>query len=122
MDLSHQRTGRAHGDAVAAVDAGRIGKCGIELGRYLGGEPTAGDGDGERVLVLFAAGVDTPVTEDAGRVIPHVEIVFDLDRFARRCGEALGRGRVVASMVVHRPFGWIYSEAGSVSAPSASDC
>ena len=81
-----ERAGRADRDAVAAVDAGRLGERRVELGRDPGVEAAPGDVDRERVLVLLAAGVDALVTEDAFRVVADVELVVDLDRLRDGCG------------------------------------
>ena len=80
LGAEHQRAGRADRDAVAAVDAGRVGQRVGVLGGDAGVEPAAGDGDRERVLVLLAAGVDALVAEDALGVVAHVEVVVDLGR------------------------------------------
>ncbi len=95
----HQRARRADGDAVAAVDAGRLGQRHVELGRDVRVEAAAGDGDRERVLVVDAAGLDALVTEDALRVVAHVEVVVDLHRLRDRervGAEALGLARRTA--------------------------
>ena len=78
--LVHQRAGRAHGDAVAAVHARRLGQRDVELSRDVRLEAAARDRDRERVLVVDAAGLDALVTEDALRVVAHVEVVVDLHR------------------------------------------
>ena len=80
LALEHERAGRAHRDAVAAVHARRVGQRVGELGRDPGVEAAAGDGDGERVLPVGAAALDALVTEDALRVVAHVELVVDLRR------------------------------------------
>src|SRR5947209_5755908 len=97
LRLRHQRTGRADGDAVAAVHARRLGQLDIELGRDVGVEAAARDRDRERVLVVLAAGRDALVTEDALVVIAHVEVVVDLDLMldARRLRAEAGRVRAV---------------------------
>ena len=62
-------------------------------------EAAAGDGDRERVLVVDAAGLDALVTEDALRVVAHVEVVVDLHRLRdgrRVWAEALGLRAVLA--------------------------
>ena len=76
----HERAGRADGDAVAAVDARRLGQRHVELGGDARLEAASGDRDRERVLVVDAAGLDALVTEDALRVIAHVEVVVELRR------------------------------------------
>src|SRR5262249_15274203 len=75
LGAEHERARRAHGDAVAAVDACRLGEDGVELRRDAGVEAAPGDMDGEGVLVLLAAGVDALVTEDALAVVADVELV-----------------------------------------------
>ena len=80
LGLEHQRAGRADADAVAAVDAGRVGQRDRLLGRDPGVEAAPGDGDRERVLGVLAAGLDALVAEDALRVVADVEVVVDLDR------------------------------------------
>ena len=84
LGLEHQRAGRADADAVAAVDAGRLGQRHGLLGRDPGVEAAAGDGDRERVLGVLAARLDALVAEDALRVVADVELVVDLGRLARR--------------------------------------
>src|SRR4051794_5393053 len=82
----HQRARRAHLDAVAAVDARRVGQRDVELGRDVGVEAAPGDGDRERVLVVGAARLDAAVAEDALRVVAHVQVVVDLRRLRDGCG------------------------------------
>src|SRR4029079_3351444 len=69
LPAQHERAGRAHLDAVAAVDAGGLRERRVELGRDPGVEAAPCDVDGERVLVLLAARVDALVTEDAFCVV-----------------------------------------------------
>ncbi len=92
LALEHQRAGRADGDAVAAVDARGVGERVGELGGDAGVEPAPGDGDGERVLPVGAAALDALVTEDALRVVAHVELVVDLRRLVHGGGVAARRG------------------------------
>ena len=101
LGLEHQRAGRADADAVAAVDARRIGQRDGLLGRDPGVEAAPGDGDRERVLGVLAARLDALVAEDALRVVADVEVVVDLDRLARRSGRGVGAGRrvMVAGLV-----------------------
>ena len=80
LDLPGQGPSRADGDAVAAVDAGRIGQDHVELGGNPCVEATSRHGYGEGVLVLDSAGVDTSIAEDASAVVAHVELVLDLGR------------------------------------------
>src|SRR5690349_14614353 len=82
----HQRAGGTHRDAVAAVDARGIRQRDVELGRDARAEAAAGDGDGERVLMIGTAGLHALVAEDALAVIADVEIVVDLDRLRDRRG------------------------------------
>ena len=96
LALEHQRAGRADGDAVAAVDARGVGQRVGELGGDAGVEPAPGDGDGERVLPVGAAALDALVTEDALRVVAHVELVVDLRRLVHGGGVAPVGGLVVA--------------------------
>src|SRR6202035_5989019 len=65
LALGAQRSGGTDGDAVAAVDAGRGGERDVPLGRDPGLEAAAGDGDGEGVLGVEAAGLDAFVAEHA---------------------------------------------------------
>ena len=99
LGREHQRAGRAHRDAVAAVHAGRLGQRIGELGRDPCVESAPRDGDRERVLPLLAAGVDALVTEDALGVVAHVEVVVDLDRRVHRGGRL-----AVGLLVVTRPL------------------
>ena len=96
----HQGAGRADADAVAAVDAGRVGQPDVPLGRDPGVEPAPGDRDRERVLGIDAARLDALVAEDALRVVADVQLVVDLDRLGdgRRGRLAVG-GMVVAGLV-----------------------
>ena len=65
------------------------------FGRDAGVEAASGDRDRERVLILLAARVDALVTEDALRVVAHVQVVVDLR------GRMDGGGRLaVRSLVV----------------------
>ena len=97
LGLEHQRAGRADPDAVAAVDAGRLGQRDGLLGRDPGVEPAPGDGDRERVLRLLAAGVDALVAEDALRVVADVEVVVDLGRLGDGGRRRVAGGRVVVA-------------------------
>ena len=54
LAAGHQRAGRTHGDAVAAVDARRVRQGDGELRRDVRAESAAGDRDRERVLVIRA--------------------------------------------------------------------
>src|SRR4051812_45244037 len=58
LALRHEGTGRAHRDAIAAIDARRLGKRHGELGRDVRVEPTPRDGDRKRVLMIRAARLD----------------------------------------------------------------
>ena len=75
----HQRSRRADGDAVAAVDAGRGRQRDAALGRDVGVEAASGGGDGEGVLRIVAAGVDALVAQHALAIVPDIEVVVDLD-------------------------------------------
>ena len=96
LGREHQRTRRAHLDAVAAVHAGRVGELDGELGRDAGVEAPPGDADGPRLLPLLAARVDALVAEDALGVVPHVQRVVDLHRLVDRLGRRTVGGVVVA--------------------------
>jgi hypothetical protein len=99
LGLEHQGACRADADAVAAVDAGGIGEGNRLLGGDSGVEAAPRDGDRERVLGIFAAGLDALVAEDALRVVADVEIVVDLDRLGD--GLRLGaRRRVMVAGIV----------------------
>jgi hypothetical protein len=97
LALEHQRAGRADADAVAAVDARRVGQRDVELGRDAGVEAAAGDRDRERVLGVLAARLDALVAEDALRVVADVEVVVDLDRLGDGGGRRRRLGRVVVA-------------------------
>ena len=86
LGAEHQRAGRAHGDAVAAVHAGGLGQRVGVLGGDAGVEAAPGHGDRERVLVLLAARLDALVAEDALGVVAHVEVVVDLGRLVHGGG------------------------------------
>src|SRR5690242_8597096 len=92
----HQRAGGAYPDAVAAVDAGRVGQADVELGGDAGVEPPARHRDGERVLGVLAAGLHALVAQDAARVVADVAVVVDLDRLGHRVGRVAGRRVVLA--------------------------
>src|SRR6267143_6003727 len=107
--LEHERAGGADADAVAAVNAGGVGERAARLGRDAGVETAAGDGDGEGVLSVLAAGLDALVAEDALRVVADVQVVVDLRRLGDRGGlgaEALG-ARLVA---LHLPLDLLRDE------------
>src|SRR5262249_49436785 len=76
--LKHQRAGGAHADAVAAVDAGRVGQAHIELGGDAGVEPAACHRDREGVLGHLAAGLHALVAQDAAGVVADVAVVVVL--------------------------------------------
>src|SRR5438445_11834079 len=80
LALEHQGAGRAHPDAVAAVDTRGIRQRRGELCRDVRIEAPAGDADRERVLRVDTARLDALVAEDAARVVAHVQLVVDLHR------------------------------------------
>src|SRR6185312_2944674 len=94
LALEHQRAGRADRDAVAAVDAGRVGERGRILGRDAGVEPASGHRDRKGVLPVGAAALDALVAEDAFRVVADVALVVHLH------GLGDGRGRLAVTRVV----------------------
>src|SRR5206468_8398876 len=96
LALEHEGAGRADADAVAAVDAGRVGQRHVGLGGDARVETAAGHGDRERVLGVDAARLHALVAEHALRVVAHVEIVVDLHRL-RDGLRALAHGRLVMS-------------------------
>src|SRR6478735_3769880 len=98
LALEHERARGADGDAVAAVDACRVGQRRCELGGDAGVEPAAGDGDRERVLPVGAAALHALVAEDALRVVADVVLVVDLDRLGDRCGRLPVAGVMVAGL------------------------
>ena len=99
LGLEHQRAGRAHADAVAAVDARRLGQRDGLLGRDPGVEATPGHRDRKGVLGLLATRVDALVAEDALRVVADVQLVVDLGRLGHRRGRRVaGRGVVMARL------------------------
>src|SRR5438093_4846075 len=73
LGLERERARRADPDAVAAVDAGRVGERHGVLGRDARVEAAPGDGDGEGVLRVAAAGLDAVLAADARSVVAHVE-------------------------------------------------
>ena len=79
LTRKHERASRADLDAVAAIDACRIGEIHIEFGRDSDVEASACNPNGKCVLPLFTASVDALVTHDALRIVAHVELVVDLD-------------------------------------------
>src|SRR5690606_20080923 len=91
----HERAGGAHRDAVAAVDARRVGQRHGHLRRDPGIEAAPRHGNGERVLVIRATRLHAPVAEDALAVVPHVEVVVDLDRLVHVRGVVRVRRLVV---------------------------
>ena len=100
LGLEHQRAGRADADAVAAVDARRLGQRHGLLGRDPGVEAATRDRDRERVLGVLAAGLDALVAEDALRVVADVEVVVDLRRLGDGGGRRVAGGRVVVAGLV----------------------
>ena len=94
LGLGHQRAGRAHRDAVAAVDARRLGQRHVLLGRDVGVEAAPGDGDGEGELRVGAARLDALVAEHALRIVADVEVVVVLDRLGHGGGRGPEAGRV----------------------------
>src|SRR5262249_61559483 len=95
--LEHEGAGRADADAVAAVDAGRVGQRHVGLGGDARVEAAARHRDRERVLRVDAAGLDALVAEHALAVVADVEVVVDLHRL----GHGLRRG-TVGRLVVAR--------------------
>ena len=77
---------RADADAVAAVDAGRIGQGDCVLGGDAGVEAAPGHGDGKGVLRLVPACLHALVAKHAFGVVAHIEGVVHLDRL----GDTLG--------------------------------
>src|SRR5205814_7077904 len=84
LALEHQRPRRADADAVAAVDACRVGQPNLELGRDVRVESAPGDADGKCVLRIDPARLDALVAEAAARVVAHVQLVVDLHRLRHR--------------------------------------
>src|SRR6186997_2213636 len=82
----HQRAGGTDPDAVPAVDARALVEAHRILRRDAGVEPAPGHRDRERVLRVDAAGLHALVTEDAPRVVAHVELVVDLDGLGHAFG------------------------------------
>ena len=70
---------RADADAVAAVDACRLGEGDVVFGGDGRGEAPTGDVDGEGVLCIGTAGCDASEAHDALVVVAYVEVVLDLD-------------------------------------------
>src|SRR6185436_13642259 len=94
LALEHERPGGAHANAVAAVDARRLGHRDVGFGGDPGIEAAAGHRNGEGVLRVDAARLHALVAEDALAVVAQVEIVVDLHGL----GDGLGLravGRVV---------------------------
>src|SRR5438094_427852 len=103
LALEHERTGRAHPDAVAAVNACGVRQSDVELGRDVGVEAATRDADRKRVLRVDAAGLDALVAENASRVIAHVEVVVDLDRL-RDGGDLAAEARGRRAVASHPPM------------------
>src|SRR5207253_8811685 len=78
LALEHEGARRTDRDAVAAIDARGTRQRDAHLRRDVRVESAAGDGDGEGILEVVAAGLDALVAEDAFRVVAHVEVVVDL--------------------------------------------
>src|SRR5260370_32684029 len=78
LALEHERPGRAHPDAVPAVDARRLGELHCELRGDVRVEAPTRDPDSERVLRIDAARLDAVVAEDAPPEVANVQLVDDL--------------------------------------------
>src|SRR5262249_47408320 len=91
-------------DAVAAVDASRLGQGYVALGGDAGVEAPAGHRDGEGVLGVAAARLHALVTENALGVIADIQIVVDLDRLGDRLGRSVGRMVMACRPAVARLF------------------
>src|SRR6185369_4544544 len=103
LALEHQGAGGADADAVAAVHAGGVGQPDVVFGGDAGVEAATGDGDGEGVLSVGAAGLDALVADDALRVVADVEVVVDFHRLAHgRCAASNG---LVGPVVMPGPRG-----------------
>ena len=99
---------RADGDAVAAVDAGRVRQRDIEFGADPVVEAAAAHGDSEGPLGIFATGFDALVTKHTAVIGPDVEVVFDLDRVGHSLGCLIVVTIEVSAVVVkpsHDVFG-----------------
>jgi hypothetical protein len=97
LALERQCTRRAHGDAVSAVDARRVGERHRKLSGDARVETSTGYADRECVLPLVAAGVHALVAEDALAVVANVKIVVDLHRLVH-----VGRFAAVGHVVLTR--------------------
>src|SRR6185312_16767850 len=86
----------ADADAVAAVDAGGVGERHVVLGGDASVEASPGQGDGEGVLRVGAAGLDALVANDALGVIADVEIIVHFHRLPHRGGATVVRRMVMA--------------------------
>src|SRR5262249_62401430 len=72
LDAADEGPGRTHRDAIAAVDARRVGQRRLVFCRDPGAEAAAGDADRKRVLPLGPARLAPLVAAGALRVVPDV--------------------------------------------------
>ena len=82
--LEHQRAGGANADAVAAIDASRIGQRNVKLRGNVGREAATRHGNGKSILRVYAAGFHALVAENAFGVVADVKIVVDFYRLGDR--------------------------------------
>ncbi len=62
--LEHQRAGGADADAVAAIDASRVGQGNVKFRGNVGGEAAAGHGNRKGVLRVYATGFHALVAQN----------------------------------------------------------
>ena len=79
LTRKHECTSRADLNAVAAIDARRVGEIDIEFSRDANIEATTSNTDSKCVLPLLATCIDTLVTHDAFGIVAHIQLVVDLD-------------------------------------------
>src|SRR5579863_4424871 len=103
--LEHQCACGADTDAVAAIDAGRVGQRNVKLGSNMGGEAAPGHSDGKSILRVYATGFDALIAQDTLGVVADVKIVVNFYRLSdcSACRtEALGMGVVSLQVFLHR--------------------
>src|SRR5437016_200546 len=97
--LEHQSAGGTDTDAVAAINARRVGQRHVIFRRNVRVKSTPRDSNSKGVLRVAAAGLDAFVAKNAFRIIADVQIVIDLHRLL----EVLGRRTVPLRMRLVTP-------------------
>jgi hypothetical protein len=103
--LEHQRARGADADAVAAIDASRVGKGNVKFSGNVGGEAATCHCNCKGVLRVYAARFHAFVAQNALGVVADVKLVVNFYRLGdcgAGCAEALRMRAVPVHIRLHR--------------------